>query len=124
MATTAAAATASAARLRRDRRCRFAAALCQRWHQIQCSAIGWRIPGVLGQRDRFVRAQRVEDAWQTGQLRQGAGALRIYGEIGLVGMPILPAESAQDVGGIPFGDVVGQRTTPLSCKAIRSARSA
>ena len=39
-------------------------------------------------------------------------------------MAVIPAESAKNIGGVPFGDVVDHLTTPLSCNAIRSARSA
>ena len=61
-----------------------------------------------------------------GELR---AARRVGREIAFVGQPVLQAKRAKNVGGVPFDKVVvglevRHRTTPLSCNAIRKARSA
>jgi hypothetical protein len=43
----------------------------------------------------------------------------MLGEVDLVEMAVIPAESPENVGGIPVGEVVDHRWMPLSCRAIR-----
>jgi hypothetical protein len=83
----------------------------------------------IGECDGFVTAQRVENAGHPRQVGQLGGPRRVGGQIVLVGTPIIQAQRTQNVGSVPLGKVViglevRHRTTPLSCNAIRNARSA
>ena len=105
IANAAAAATATASPVRRDRRCRFAAA----WAS-DATLSGRASTGAAPARSvNATASSRLSTLRMSGipaSSVSSAASLRVRGEIVLVGTPILEAQRAEDVGGVPLGKVV------------------
>src|SRR6476469_3317921 len=117
-------ATAAASQVRRDRCCR----LGERGNVVG-PTLSRRRARKVGKRNGFIPAQRVEDARHPRKVRELGSTRRVGREIAFVATPILQAQRAQNIGGVPLSKVViglevRHRTTPLSCNAMRNARSA